>query len=218
MPPIKPTFSYERALMDRGVVYIAGVDEVGVGCLAGPVVAAAVILPLDSGIGLIRDSKTLSELQRNSIVDEIKNAAHAWAIGEASVEEIDRINIRNAANLAMQRAIEALKTPPEHVLIDGNPIKDFPYNNTAVIKGDRLVKSIAAASIIAKVYRDDLMTKLAEIYPGYGLEKHAGYGTPAHLQALRELGSTAIHRMSFAPCRAAKRSVHRASTFAPTEA
>jgi ribonuclease HII len=216
MPSATPTFQYERELISQGITLIAGVDEVGCGCLAGPVFAAAVILPLDSRIALIRDSKTLSESQREHLSEEIKSAAHAWAIGEASVEEIDRLNIRNAANLAMERAVSNLKTQPQFVLIDGNPIKNFPFPYKTIIKGDRLVKSIAAASIIAKVHRDTLMQTADTTHSGYGFADHKGYGTAQHLTALRELGPTSLHRTSFAPVmRELNRRTHLATSPTP---
>ncbi|MFD2033458.1 ribonuclease HII [Belliella marina] len=176
----------------------AGCDEVGRGCLCGPVVAAAVILPADYADELINDSKKLSKSNRESLALEIKKYAIAWAIAEASVEEIDQINILNASFLAMNRAIESLSTNPEHLLIDGNRFKtnnSIPYS--CIIKGDGKYASIAAASILAKVYRDDLMCEYASKYPGYSWEKNAGYPTLAHREGIRKLGLTPIHRKSF---------------------
>lgn len=176
----------------------AGCDEVGRGCLCGPVVAAAVILPADYAHALINDSKKLSKSNRESLVLEIKTNAIAWAVAEASVEEIDEINILNASFLAMNRAVEALTVTPEHLLIDGNRFKtksDIPHS--CIIKGDGKYASIAAASILAKVYRDDLMCEYAEKYPGYAWERNAGYPTLAHREGIRKLGLTPIHRKTF---------------------
>lgn len=176
----------------------AGCDEVGRGCLCGPVVAAAVILPPDYANEFINDSKKLSKSNRNNLIEEIKNSALAWSIAEASVEEIDSINILHASFLAMTRAFEGLKVKPEHLLIDGNRFKsnlNIPFS--CIVKGDSHFASIAAASILAKVYRDDLMEKMAEIYPGYGWEKNAGYPTKAHREGIIKLGLTPIHRKSF---------------------
>ena len=176
----------------------AGCDEVGRGCLSGPVVAAAVILPIDYKNAFINDSKKLSRLHRLSLVKEIKSIAISWAIAESSVEEIDKINILNASFLAMNRAIIALEVQPEHLLIDGNRFKtslSIPFD--CIVKGDGKFASIAAASILAKVYRDELMGKMAEDYPGYGWEKNAGYATKLHREGIRKLGLTPLHRKSF---------------------
>lgn len=176
----------------------AGCDEVGRGCLCGPVVAAAVILPSDYANAFINDSKKLTKANRIHLVTEIKTAAIAWSIAEASVEEIDQINILNASFLAMNRAIESLNIEPDHLLIDGNRFKsktDIPYS--CIIKGDGKFASIAAASILAKVYRDDLMEKMAVQFPGYGWEKNFGYPTKAHREGIKKLGLTPIHRKSF---------------------
>lgn len=176
----------------------AGCDEVGRGCLSGPVVAAAVILPVDYANGFINDSKKLSKSNRNSLVDEIKSSAIAWSIAEASVEEIDKLNILHASFLAMTRAVEKLKKSPDHLLIDGNRFKTsltIPYS--CIVKGDSKFASIAAASILAKVYRDSLMENMALEYPGYGWEKNAGYPTKTHREGIIKLGLTPIHRKSF---------------------
>lgn len=176
----------------------AGCDEVGRGCLCGPVVAAAVILPPDYANEFINDSKKLSKSNRNNLIEEIKTSALAWSIAEASVEEIDSINILHASFLAMSRAVEGLNIKPEHLLIDGNRFKsnlNIPFS--CIVKGDSHFASIAAASILAKVYRDDLMEKMAEIYPGYGWEKNVGYPTKAHREGIIKLGLTPIHRKSF---------------------
>ncbi len=197
-----PSFKHERALIAEGFSIFAGVDEVGCGCLAGPVYAAAVILPFNSRLGLIRDSKTLNEKQREGLAIKIRERANAWSVGIASVEEIDELNIRQAAFLAMRRAIEALKVQPQAILSDGFMIPGLSIPCRRVIKGDRYVKSIAAASIIAKVARDHELDRLDGVYPGYGLAKHKGYGTQIHQKALKKLGPTDIHRQSFAPIKA----------------
>lgn len=176
----------------------AGCDEVGRGCLCGPVVAAAVILPQDFANEIVNDSKKLSKSNRQNLVSEIKSAALAWAIAESSVKEIDQINILHASFLAMQRAVELLKVRPHHLLIDGNRFKsklDIPY--TCIIQGDGIYASIAAASILAKVYRDEMMERYAEEYPGYGWEQNAGYATVLHREGIKKLGLTPIHRKTF---------------------
>ena len=181
--------------------YIAGVDEVGRGPLAGPVVTAAVILDPAQPIEGLADSKALSEKRREALFDEIKAKAKAWAIGRAEVEEIDELNILQATMLAMQRAVADLDISPNHVLVDGNRCPDLPCSSEAIIKGDGTVPVISAASIIAKVTRDREMVAMDEEYPGYGLAGHKGYPTKAHIAALQELGVTPIHRRSFAPVR-----------------
>ncbi len=179
---------------------IAGCDEVGRGPLCGPVVAAAVILDPDYPIAGLTDSKTLSEKRRRVLNEQIMERAIAWKIAEATVEEIDRINILHASMLAMQRAICALSPLPHKVLIDGNRIPDnLPMAAESHIKGDLNIPAISAASIIAKVYRDGLMASLADDYPHYGLEFHKGYPTRQHLEALQEHGPSSIHRRSFGP-------------------
>jgi ribonuclease HII len=176
----------------------AGCDEVGRGCLAGPVVAAAVILPVDYHNPWIQDSKKLSKHTREELIQEIKGAALGWAIAEASVAEIDQINILQASFLAMERAIQQLPKAPEHLLIDGNRWKStLPYPYTCVIKGDGKFASIAAASILAKVYRDALMEQLAQDFPHYGWEKNAGYPTKKHREGIQSHGSCSWHRKSF---------------------
>lgn len=176
----------------------AGCDEVGRGCLAGPVVAASVILPPDYHNPWINDSKKLSKNNREELISEIKERSLAWAIAEASVDEIDRINILHASFLAMKRAVLQLNQVPDHLLIDGNRWKsDLTIPFTCVIKGDGKFTSIAAASILAKVYRDDLMEKLAIEFPHYAWERNAGYPTKAHLEGIEKHGSTIWHRKSF---------------------
>lgn len=176
----------------------AGCDEVGRGCLAGPVVAASVILPVDYHNPWINDSKKLSKTNREELIEEIKDKSLAWAIAEASVEEIDQINILNASFLAMKRAVLQLTKQPDHLLIDGNRWKsDLQIPFTCVIKGDGKFASIAAASILAKVYRDQLMEKLAMEFPHFSWERNAGYPTKAHREGIEKYGSTIWHRKSF---------------------
>ncbi|EIK51763.1 ribonuclease HII [Stutzerimonas stutzeri TS44] len=180
---------------------VAGVDEVGRGPLCGPVVTAAVILDPLRPIQGLNDSKKLSEARREALFDEIQEKALAWCIARAEVEEIDRLNILHATMLAMQRAVEGLSVVPRLALIDGNRCPVLPVPSAAVVQGDASVPAIAAASILAKVSRDREMRALDLVYPGYGLAGHKGYPTPAHLQALERLGTTPIHRRSFAPVR-----------------
>ena len=182
---------------------VAGVDEVGRGPLAGPVVTAAVILDPKRPIEGLMDSKKLSESRREILAKQIKEYALAWAIGRAEVEEIDEINILQATMLAMQRAIAALDPQPGHALVDGNRCPALPCTAEAIIKGDGTVPAISAASIIAKVTRDNELVALDAEYPGYGLAGHKGYPTKAHVAALNKLGVTPIHRRSFAPVRRA---------------
>ncbi|WP_422359566.1 ribonuclease HII [Reichenbachiella sp.] len=176
----------------------AGCDEAGRGCLAGPVVAAAVILPTDYKHQVLNDSKKLSLKQRNDIKDEIKSDAIAWAIGVVSHTEIDEINILNASFLAMHRAVDQLRTRPELLLIDGNRFKQYPdIPHETIIKGDGKYYAIAAASVLAKTYRDELMRDLHQEFPEYGWQSNAGYPTKAHRQAIRDFGVTPHHRKSF---------------------
>lgn len=179
---------------------IAGVDEVGRGPLAGPVVAAAVILNPDKPIEGLRDSKQLSQKRREYLAALIKERALAWALGRAEVEEIDSINILQASLLAMRRAIESLAIQPQHILVDGNRCPEgLSCSSEAIIKGDQKVACISAASIIAKVARDNEMEKFDLEFPGYGFAEHSGYPTRQHLQALQDIGVSAIHRRSFRP-------------------
>src|SRR5260221_7449280 len=176
----------------------AGCDEVGRGCLAGPVVAAAVILPKNFIHELLTDSKQLSKEERNSLQEEIKLTALAWAVAEVSAEEIDEINILNASFLAMHRALDQLALRPELLLIDGNrfnPYQEIKFE--CIIKGDANYLSIAAASVLAKIYRDDLMERLSIKYPGYGWQTNVGYPTTEHRDGIRNLGITPFHRKSF---------------------
>ena len=188
---------YERAAWAEGFSPVAGTDEAGRGPLAGPVYAAAVILPPEIDIPGLNDSKKLTEAKREALFPVITEKALAYAIAEAGVEEIEEMNILHAAQLAMRRAVEALSIRPGILLIDGNYSDGFGLPEKKIVKGDALSASIAAASVLAKVARDRRMTAYAEEYPGYGFEKHKGYPTAAHYEAIRELGVTPIHRMSF---------------------
>lgn len=178
---------------------VCGVDEAGRGPLAGPVVAAAVILDPARPIVGLNDSKKLSAKRRAALAIEIRAKALAWAVAEASVEEIDRINILQASLLAMQRAVAALATAPSHALIDGNRCPHLACSAEAIVGGDGKVESIAAASILAKTVRDAGMLELHASYPQYGFDRHMGYPTAVHLQALREHGASPVHRRSYAP-------------------
>jgi len=180
---------------------VAGVDEVGRGPLAGPVVAAAVILDPDNPVEGLMDSKKLTEKRREKLALEIQQKALSWALGRAEVEEIDRINILQASLVAMSRAVDGLTAKPVQVLVDGNKCPDVPFPVEAIVKGDSLIEAISAASIIAKVARDNEMIELDATYPGYGLAKHKGYPTAMHRQALLDLGVTEIHRRSYKPVR-----------------
>ncbi len=176
----------------------AGLDEAGRGCLAGPVVAAAVVLPKNYTHSLLNDSKLLSRDQREGLRGEIMRDALAWAIGEATCAEIDRINVLNATFLAMHRAVEQLPLRPEHLLIDGNRFNPFPLiPHTCIVRGDAQYLSIAAASVLAKTHRDALMQKLADSFPPYNWASNVGYPTPGHRRALAEHGPTEHHRRSF---------------------
>ncbi|HWU69637.1 MAG TPA: ribonuclease HII [Stenotrophobium sp.] len=186
--------------MNRPACQVAGVDEAGRGCLAGPVYAAAVILADDHGIDGLNDSKKLGAAARNRLFDRIQAQALACCIARAEPSEIDRINILQASLLAMQRAVAGLPVRPLQALVDGNQPPRLDCTVTTVIGGDALHPCIMAASILAKVARDREMLRLDVEFPGYGLARHKGYGTALHLQALRKLGPSAIHRMSFAPC------------------
>ncbi len=183
---------------------IAGVDEVGRGPLAGPVIACAVILDPECPIDGLRDSKRLSSARRQILAEHIREQALAHAVGRAEPEEIDRLNILQASLLAMQRAVHALEVRPRRVLVDGNHCPELPMPCQAVVKGDDRVPAIAAASILAKVIRDAEMVELDRRHPGYGLAGHKGYPTRAHLEALVRLGPSPIHRRSFAPVRRAR--------------
>ncbi len=186
-----------KAYFQAGVVE-AGCDEAGRGSLAGSVYAAAVVLPADYENARLNDSKQLTAHQRQALRREVERDAMAWAVGTATAAEIDRLNILQASLLAMHRALDALQVRPQHIIVDGNrfrPYHDVPWHT--IVKGDAQYLSIAAASILAKTYRDDYMAALATRYPGYGWERNAGYPTAEHRRALRELGPTPLHRRTF---------------------
>lgn len=193
-----PDFSYEINAQNNGYKTVCGVDEAGRGPLAGPVCAAAVILPENCEIEGVNDSKKLSEKKREEIFEVIKQKAVAYSIAFASVEEIERYNILNATFIAMNRAIEGLNIKPDYALIDGNKIPTgIKIDAEAVVKGDALSASVAAASILAKVSRDKLMLSYAEKYPEYEFSRHKGYGTKIHYEAIEKYGMCEIHRPSF---------------------
>jgi ribonuclease HII len=207
---ILPTLEHERAL-GAPEVLVAGVDEVGRGCLAGPVVAGAVILPrefyisdaLPEELRAVRDSKLLTPEKREKLAPWIRSHALAWAIGEATVAEIDTINIYHASHLAMVRAVQGLSQKPAIALVDGNALPKglapIGLRGQTLVKGDMKSLAIACASILAKVHRDALLDEFETRYPGYGFGAHKGYSTPAHQRALRERGALEVHRRSFAP-------------------
>ena len=192
-----PDYRYEEEYFQKGYAVIAGTDEAGRGPLCGDVVAAAVILPRGLVLEGLNDSKKLSEKKREKLYDEILRNALSYGIASASVEEIDRLNILNASQLAMRRAVAKLSPLPDLALVDGNVAREFEMDTKTLIGGDGLSCSIAAASILAKVSRDRLMLELAEEYPQYGFEKHKGYGTAAHYAALREYGPSPVHRPTY---------------------
>lgn len=191
--------TFERSLAAQGFLRVAGVDEVGRGPLAGPVVCAAVILPLEEEKRIlgIDDSKKLSAKKREALAEQIRAAARAYAIAEVDAATIDEINILQATRLCMKRAVDMLVPAADMVLTDGNMTLDITLPQRSIVKGDALVCSIGAASILAKVYRDALMAEYAKLYPEYAFERNAGYGTQAHIQAIREVGACPIHRRSF---------------------
>lgn len=195
-----PSLERERTLWADGYRFVAGIDEVGRGPLAGPVVAAVVVFPpgCEPMEGL-RDSKTLSARQRDKVAAAVKEVALAWAVGAASVREVDRRNILRATALAMRRAILRLPSKPDKFLIDGSPMPELRFEHEAIVKGDLHCQSIAAASVIAKCVRDDIMIRLARRYPDFGWDLNKGYATIEHLAAIEALGTTAHHRKSFAP-------------------
>ena len=186
-------------ILHVGPLGLCGVDEAGRGPLAGPVTAAAVMLDPDRPIDGLRDSKKLSAAARERLADEIRECAVAWCVAEASVEEIDRLNILQATMLAMQRAVAGLGRAPDEVMVDGNRCPDWAWRSQAVVKGDDKVAAIAAASILAKTERDRFMRRLHDDYPVYGFARHMGYGTAVHLAALKAHGACPQHRRSFAP-------------------
>ena len=195
-PRPQDLLEYERRFWGRGL-FMAGVDEAGRGPLAGPVVAAAVILPAGVSVDGADDSKQLSAQTREELYGAITSAALAFGVGAASVHEIDRRNILRATTLAMQRALDALDAQPDHIVVDGLPVKHLGREHDAVVGGDGIVHSIGCASILAKVVRDRLMQRLALRYPGYGWERNMGYGTAEHRAAIAELGLTPHHRLTF---------------------
>ncbi|WP_218079484.1 ribonuclease HII [Anthocerotibacter panamensis] len=204
MSPSGPTLEREQIHWDGGIRRLCALDEVGRGPMAGPVVAAAVILPVGIDPRLlkgVRDSKQLSPAQREYLARHIRALAVDVGVGGASVREIERLNIRRATALAMQRALNQMG-PVEHILVDGLPVPELPGAQTAVIRGDSHCFTIACASVVAKVSRDRLMAQLAKRYPGYGWEHNSGYGTQYHLKALYECGLTPLHRRTWAPVRA----------------
>jgi ribonuclease HII len=188
---------FERVLWKAGIARIAGVDEVGIGPLAGPVVAAAVVFPPDTFIEGVDDSKVLDPSARERLSAEIHAKASGIGIGVVEIEEIDRINIYHAGLRSMELAVAALPEVPQHVLVDSRTIPNLGLPQNSFDKGDGINFSIAAASIVAKVYRDRLMTEMDSVYPGYGFAEHKGYATPVHQSAIRRLGPCAIHRRSF---------------------
>ena len=191
--------TFERSLAAQGFLRVAGVDEVGRGPLAGPVVCAAVILPLeeDRRIVGIDDSKKLSAKKRQALAEKIKTTARAYAVAEVDASVIDEINILQATRLCMKRAVEQLLPAADMVLTDGNMTLDISIPQRSIVRGDALVCSIGAASILAKVHRDALMAEYAKLYPEYAFERNAGYGTKAHIEAIREVGICPIHRRTF---------------------
>ena len=199
-----PTLAYELPLWNAGLRLVAGIDEAGRGCWAGPVTAGAVILPADPSVADrltgVRDSKLMTPAERETMYAVIPECAVAWAVGQADSTEIDRLGILNATKLAMKRAIEGLGVLPEHLLIDYVRLHDVTIPQTGIKHGDMLSLSIACASVMAKVTRDRWMTETAESrYPGYGFAAHKGYGTKQHREALEKLGPTPIHRFTFKP-------------------
>lgn len=205
--PPAPDLAFETSLWACGKTHVAGLDEAGRGAWAGPVAAAAVILPPDPEILTrlkgVRDSKQMTPLQRDQWAEIIRTEALAWGVGLAASEEIDALGIIAATRLAMQRALQALNATPEHLLIDALRLPAIPCPQTALLKGDARSLSIAAASVLAKTSRDALMRQLDTCFPGYGFAAHKGYGTPAHRQAIARLGVSPQHRLTFAPCRPA---------------
>ena len=201
-----PDLLIEEELIKKGHKFVAGIDEAGRGPLAGPVVAAAVILPIGYRSGNLNDSKKISPKVRESLYEQLTNPSSGvvWSFSVIGPEIIDEINILNATFKAMSESALGLEKEPSFAIIDGNPVKGFPYPYQSIVKGDSRCLSIAAASIIAKVERDRLMMKYSEVYPRYGFERHKGYGTKVHLNALETYGPCPIHRQSFAPVRQAQ--------------
>lgn len=195
-----PDFSFENRHKELGCHHIAGIDEAGRGPLAGPVIAAAVILPCGFTLSGLNDSKKLTAKKREVLFEELMTTDGVFiGVGQVDAPEIDALNILKATHLAMRKAAEALPNTPDICLIDGLPVKGFPFPQEAIVKGDAKSLSISAASIIAKVTRDRLMAEYAREFPQYGFERHSGYGTKAHLEALNTYGPCRLHRRSFAP-------------------
>ena len=204
--PLDPDLSQEAALTEGGFRRVAGVDEAGRGAWAGPLVAAAVILPEADQIGDgflagVRDSKLLSLTQREALFETIMASARAVGVGSVDADEVDLLGLTAANELAMVRAVRGLSLAPDYVLVDCFTLKSVGIPQRGIVRGDRSCLSIAAASIVAKVYRDRWLARLAEAHPGYGFEQHRGYGVAAHRQAIADLGLTPIHRVSYAPLR-----------------
>ena len=200
----RPTFGEEARLIGEGYSFVAGVDEVGRGPLAGPVVAGVAVLPRrprGRWVQLVRDSKELTRSQREEVLPHLRDVALALEVGVSTAEEVDHYGIVGATYLAMRRAIDAVPLRPQFLLVDGFPVSSVSIPQKAIIHGDALCLSIAAASIVAKVTRDELMHGEDEAHPGYGFARHKGYATPQHLRNLRRLGPCPIHRYSFAPIR-----------------
>lgn len=216
---IRCVSTFEREARERGFSRIAGVDEVGRGCLFGPVVAAAVILDPERPIRGLHDSKILGAEDRATLAGQIKSRCVSWAVGGADVFEIDQINIYQASRLAMRRAVEALAIQPDYLLIDASKI-DLPVEQLSLIDGDARCRAIAAASIVAKVHRDACLAQWHEVFPEYNLLSNKGYSTPDHKRALRKHGPTLLHRFSFWPVRVNSLEVHWTGylTSAPTQA
>jgi ribonuclease HII len=194
---LKDPLRYERDFWDRGVLHVAGVDEVGRGPLAGPVVAAAVVLPQDVFVKGVSDSKMVPAEQRTELAHAIRDAAVAWGVGAGSAKEIDRLGITVATKLALRRALEHLRVEPGHVVLDGRPVRDLGWTHKAVVKADYRIHCVACASILAKVCRDDLMDLLHVRYPAYGWNENKGYGTEDHRAAIGASGASPHHRFSF---------------------
>lgn len=194
---LRDPLAYERGFWSRGLSRVAGLDEVGRGPLAGPVVAAAVVLPPDVRIEGVTDSKALTREAREALDPRIREAALAVGLGAASAREIDRVNILTATRFAMERALARLRIEPDHVVIDGLPMRSWERPHDAVVEGDRIVHSIACASVVAKVCRDRVMRRLDARYPGYGWASNVGYATAEHRAAIDELGPTPHHRLTF---------------------
>lgn len=205
----QPSYKEEQSLLDRGFSIVAGLDEVGRGPVAGPVLAAAAILrpkPRGRWVRMVRDSKMLTARQREEVMPYLRDAALALETGSCSAREVDSLGIASATRLAMQRAVDALPLHPTFLLLDALTLPDLPIPQKAIVKGDSLCMSIAAASIVAKVSRDRIMREFDDLYPGYGFADHKGYATSRHLANLRRLGPSPIHRYSFAPVRECARS------------